>query len=89
MNVLQDWLSKATPAEKARLCRLAGTTPGSLHQMSKAYKTNGDLRISADMARRLEHGTRALAKETGLPVLHRRDLSPACEACEYARRACD
>lgn len=86
MNVLQKWLANATPQEKARLARLAKTTTGNLKQVAGAYRTNGKLSTTPELARKLEEGAVRIARE-GLPELNREDLCTACGKCEFAKEA--
>lgn len=83
MNVLAQWWQAATPDEKKRLAALAETTVESLRQMAGAYRTDGELRVTTDLARRIERGTKALQRP-GLKMLWREDLCPACAKCEFA-----
>lgn len=83
MNALQSWLNKATPQQKKQLAEGAGTTSASLHQASKAYRTYGRLRITPDLAGRLEKASLAIPIS---PSLRREDLSPACSTCDLAKR---
>lgn len=85
MNVLAAWWQEATAEEKRSLAQLAGTTVESLHQMAGAYRTDGELRITADVARRIEAATKKLQRK-GLKMLRREDMSPACSQCEFARK---
>lgn len=85
MNVLAAWWQEATADEKKALAQLAETTVESLHQMAGAYRTGGELRITSDVARRIERGTLALQRR-GLKMLRREDMSPACSQCEFARK---
>lgn len=85
MNVLAAWWQEATADEKKSLAQLAETTVESLHQMAGAYRTAGELRITSDVARRIERGTVALLRD-GLPALRREDMSPACSMCEFAAK---
>jgi hypothetical protein len=79
MNTLLHWLSERTPEERKRFRESAGITRDSLHQMAHGYRTGGELRISPEIARRMEIASRAIG-----PQLRREDLSPACGACELA-----
>lgn len=83
MNALQSWLYKATPQQRRELAEKAGTTTASLHQASKAYRTKGVLRITPDLAARLEKASLSIAIT---PSLRREDLSPACSACDLAAK---
>ena len=81
---LQLWREAATPAERAALAEKSGCTPESLRQMAKAYRTNGESRITPGAARAISKATEVLARP-GLPPLRREDLSPECAQCEYAK----
>lgn len=81
-NILRDWMSAASASEKAELARLAQTTVGTLRQLAGAYRTQGHLRVEADLARRIELAA-GLIHRPGLPVLCREHLSPACANCEF------
>lgn len=85
MNVLAAWWQEATAEEKKALAQLAETTVESLHQMAGAYRTDGELRITADVARRIEAATKKLQRR-GLKMLRREDMSPACSQCEFAAK---
>lgn len=87
MNPLRTWLRAATPEQRKRLLELTGLTPGSLHQMAGAYPSGGELRLTPATAGLIESATVTMSREYGTPVLHRRDLSPACGVCPHARGA--
>ena len=72
-------MDQASAAEKRALALAAGTSYDSLHQMAKAYRTGGYLRITPEMARKLELASKG--------VLHREELCPACGRCELASLA--
>ena len=82
-NKLRAWMERATPEQKRVLANLAGTTTANLHQASKGYRTGGKLRITPDLARRLEFASREIE---GMPPLYREDLSPPCAGCEFAAK---
>lgn len=82
-NQLRAWMERATPEQKRVLAKLAGTTVPNLHQASKGYRTNGKLRITPDLARRLEFASREIE---GMPQLLREELSPSCAGCEFAAK---
>lgn len=84
LNPLRRWMLDATPLEKQRLAVLAKTTLGTLRQASGAYRTEGELRMDPDLARRIEKATEKLQRE-GLDALRREQLSPACARCEFAK----
>ena len=83
MNALLQWLDRATAEQKKQLAVRAGTTPASLHQMSKAYRTDGQLRITPELAARLEKASNEIPVR---PTLLREQLSPACSKCDLATR---
>jgi hypothetical protein len=78
-NPLKAWMDQASAAEKRALALAAGTSYQSLHQMAKAYRTDGKLRITPDMARKLEIASKY--------ALRREELCPACGRCELASLA--
>jgi hypothetical protein len=82
-NSLRAWMERATPEQKRVLASLAGTTIANLHQASKGYRTKGKLRITPDLARRLEFASQQI---DDMPVLLREDLSPSCAGCEFAAK---
>lgn len=85
MNSLNTWMQRATPEEKKALAEAAGIPSlGSLHQMAKAYRTGGELHITAEIAGRLEQASRQFPH---LPPLCREEMSPACSGCELAKLA--
>lgn len=81
MNAFKKWFSTATTPEKRRLARLAGTTEGTLRQVAGAYKTDGDVRASPALARRIEIGSIKMGLR-----FNRETLSPVCRKCELAQR---
>lgn len=78
MTKFPDWWKAATPAHKARLAKLAGTSVGQLGQLAGGHRVSGPA-----LARRIELGTR---KMHGLPIVLRSSLCPACFVCEYAKK---
>lgn len=78
-NPFREWMDRASPADKRALAVAVHTSTESLHQMSKAYRTGGKLRITPDMARKLEIASKG--------ALRREDLCPACGRCELASLA--
>ncbi len=82
---LQRWREAATIEERAKMAALAKTTPESLRQMAKAYRTGGKARITPGLARLIEMASRELVRD-GLPVVYREELSPECGQCEYAKQ---
>ena len=85
MNVLQRWLSAATPPERDALVRGSGISLATLRQMAGAYRTEGVLRMLPGPARRIELTAHRIWR-SGLPVLRRSALCPACGGCEYAKK---
>lgn len=83
-NVMQRWIDAATPAQLAKLAKLAGTTVGNLRQIAGGYRTKGKLQVSPELARKLEIASRPMNRH-GLPVLYRAQLCPACGRCEFAK----
>jgi hypothetical protein len=86
LNKLQIWMSKATPEEKQALAHAAQTTLGTLRQVAGAYRTNGALSVSADLAAKIECATVSLAaRNPKLPIILRTQLCPTCAGCDYAK----
>lgn len=82
MNVLQAWMTEATPREKDRLARLANTTVNALRVTAGGYKADGTLRLAAEFAQRLATASHGLERP-GLPALCQEDMCPACATCKY------
>ena len=83
-NPLDTWMSQASPDEKRALASLAQLpSTGDLHQMAKAYRTNGKLSLTPDVARRLDEASRTPVLQH-LPALAREELCPACGRCDFA-----
>ena len=88
MNKLQSWIAAASIPQRDRLVRLAKTTLGSLHQLAGAYRTNGKLRATPELAAAVEKAAFKISiADESLPVIHREDLCPACGKCELAKIA--
>lgn len=87
MNTLQKWIAAATLDELKTLAKLAGTTIGNIRQLSGGYRTEGQVRATPELARRLELASKdKRLRRPGLKPLRRVDLCPACGQCEFARR---
>jgi NAD-dependent dihydropyrimidine dehydrogenase PreA subunit len=84
MNVLQTWLANASIPQRDKLIKLSRTTLGGLRQLAGAYRTNGKVHATPELAALVE---KAAAKIDVLPVIHREDLCPACGKCELAKTA--
>lgn len=85
-NKLQVWMDKATADEKRELATLTGTSIGTLRQIAGAYRTDGALSVSSELAARIETGTAAMRAANGkLPIVLRTHLSRACAACSIAK----
>jgi len=85
VNTLQRWMRAASLEEREQLAKHAGTTLGTLRQTAGAYRTNGKLTASADLAIAIERGTSALYRP-GLHVVRREQLASACAKCEFAKQ---
>ena len=84
-NPLLTWMDQANPEDKRALATLAKLpSVASLHQMAHAYRTDGVLHVSSDIACRLDEASQAPVLE-GLPRLYREELSPVCRHCELCR----
>lgn len=66
--------------ERERFATLAGTTVGNLRH----YVTGRRIPTS-EMAIKMEKAAKRLGGKGDLPALGRRDLSPTCKHCEYAK----
>lgn len=87
MNQLRIWMTAATQDEKVALADLAGTTVGTLNQISGGYRTNGEANVRSGLARKLEKAAQVLNKRNkNLPIMLRTDLSPECRECDFAQR---
>lgn len=87
MNQLRVWMLAASQEEKAALADLAGTTIGTLSQISGGYRSNGDANVRSGMARKLENAAKVLnARNQALPALLRTDLSHECRECDFAQK---
>ena len=78
MNPLLKWWRKAAPAEKQALAGNCDTTVPALHQMAHAYRTEGVLALSPEMARKVE---------AALPQIKREQSCLACRKCDLAKIA--
>lgn len=88
-NVLRRWMKLATTHERKQLARYAGTTLGHLEQASRAYRTEGALRLSPELAGALAEASKRVKLEilNRKPLeLRREDMAPACAICPYAIR---
>lgn len=85
MNVLQKWMSVATPEEKRELAFRAITTVGALRQAAGGYKTGGKLALTPEFAARIIAAADYLHRK-GLPILHKGDLCPACRECKFYKQ---
>ena len=81
---LATWLTRATPAQRARHAKLAGTSTNYLYQLASGHRS-----ARADLARDLELASMKVSREVehALPILWRTDLCAACGACEHAKAA--
>ena len=87
MNQLKVWMLAATQDEKAALADLAGTTVGTLSQISGGYRSGGEANVRSGMARKLENAAKVLNKRNlALPALLRTDLSHECRGCDFAQK---
>ena len=86
MNVFIYWMDNASADQKRRLAEITGHSAASLRQMAKSYRHDGELRITPDIARKIEAATAVIEAEGGPSMLYREDLSPACGSCEFARQ---
>lgn len=84
-NVLQRWLGKATFDELKQLATLAGTSVEVIRQTANAYRTDGVLSTSPELAKKIEQAAAKLHRK-GLPVVNREALCPACGGCDFAKR---
>ena len=87
MNKLQRWMSTATPQQIARLARLSKTSVENLRQVAGAYRTNGKLSTSPELARRIEHATAQLEHVVKRRRVLREELCSACARCDLAKKA--
>lgn len=85
-NLVRRWMHAASPAERAKLARLAKTTAGQLKWLAGGYRSDGKASVSAELAIKLEHASVILnAANPELPVLLREQLARACGKCEFAK----
>jgi hypothetical protein len=82
MNVLQAWMTEASPREKEKLAKLANTTVNVLRVTAGGYKADGTLRLAAEFAQRLSTASHEVERP-GLPALYQEDMCPACATCKY------
>lgn len=83
ISPMKRWMALATVDEQEQVAQAAGTSRGHLYQLAGGYRS-----ASADLGRKIEHATKALAraKRGELPVVYRTDTVPACRQCEYAQK---
>lgn len=90
MNKLAKWLSKATLHQKALMAKYANSSVAAIRLASKAYRTGGDVNLTAEFAARIEAAVDQTNNETvdgpRMPVVRREDLCHACAACPYQKR---
>ena len=79
MKTFKEWMTDATPEAKAVLAAAAGTSVASLRQMAHGYRTNGYVRLTPEMARKIELASNG--------QFRREHLCPACGRCELAAKA--
>lgn len=77
-NPLLTWWSAATPEQRRDLAVTVGSTEESLRQTAHAYRTNGRLALTPELARKIDL---ALDGE-----VRREEMCPACGRCEYAQQ---
>ena len=79
LNPLLSHIDGLTTDQRRDLADRIGTTPAGLHQMAHAYRTGGELRLTAQLAARVEFGTQgAVARE---------QCCPDCANCDLAAKA--
>lgn len=87
MNKLAAWLSQATAYQKELMAQWANSSVAAIRLASKAYRTNGDINLTAEFAGRIEDAIRRVNCETVdgvyLPVVKREHLCKACATCPY------
>lgn len=81
MNKLKTWMAEATTEQQQELAQAAGTSRQYLYQAGSGHRTP-----SAALGGAIEAATRRMAKRTGLPVVTRGDLVPACAGCSYFKQ---
>jgi hypothetical protein len=88
-NPLKAWLERATTSERAQLAELAGTSVETIRQLAMAYRNNGVLTVTPEMAGRLARASEKLIERTDIPMpaLRREDLSDVCRKCMAERGA--
>ena len=79
MNPLLEHVSSLTTDQKRDLADRVGTTPAGLHQMAHAYRTAGELRMTAQLAARVEWGTQG--------AVTREQCCLDCANCDLAAKA--
>lgn len=75
-----EWMSVASPTEKKELARRANTTVPALRQAAFAYRTGGEINLSAEFAGRLADAFKSMDVN-----IRREHLSAACADCPYAK----
>lgn len=80
---LKKWMKAASTAEQKELAKLADTTHAYLYHLSCGLRV-----ADADLAGRLEDAAIKVSKSAKrkLPLLTRKDLSPACAKCPYNKK---
>lgn len=78
-NPLKDWWTRATPEQKRNMADEVGTSVGAIHQMAGAYRTDGRVSVSPQVAAKIERASGGEIK--------REELCLACGQCELAEIA--
>lgn len=79
INPLLHHLGTLTPAQREDFAAACGTTSETLRLAAHGYKTNGQVSVGADMARRIEHASGG--------TVRREEICAACSACDLAKTA--
>jgi hypothetical protein len=83
-NVLQKWIGIATFEELKMLAKHADTSVEVIRQTANAYRNDGALSASPELAKKIEQAAAKLHRR-GLPIIRREHLCPACRACDMAK----
>lgn len=85
-NDMKRWMSAATTEELILLADKAGTTVGTLRQLSGGYRHGGKAMTTPALAYNIERATKAMTRPGLLPIM-RGAVSPVCAGCDLYKKA--
>jgi hypothetical protein len=80
-KAMKRWMVAASSEQQAQLARLAGTTVGTLYQLTSEHRhASSQLAIDLEKA-----AARVKQGDVPLPPLSRMDLNKTCRGCDFAK----